>query len=53
MSAPQTSMLFNLARNIDSIQDFVETTPEEMLSIEELSDPLVLVWICDVHHVYM
>ena len=28
MSAPQTSMLFNLARNIDSLKDLVETTPE-------------------------
>ena len=28
MSAPQTSMLFNLARNIDSLKDLIEATPE-------------------------
>ena len=28
MSASQTFMLFNLARNIDSLKDLVETTPE-------------------------
>ena len=33
ISAPQTSMLFNLAGNIDSLKDLVETTLEEMLPI--------------------
>ena len=33
ISVPQTSMLFNLARNIDSLRDLVETTPQLMLSI--------------------
>ena len=28
ISAAQTFMLFNLARNIDSLSDLVETTPE-------------------------
>ena len=28
MSAPQTFMSFNLARNIDSLKDLVEITPE-------------------------
>ena len=28
ISAPQTFMLFCLARNIDSLKDLVETTPE-------------------------
>ena len=27
MSAPQTSILFKSARNIDSLKDFVEATP--------------------------
>ena len=33
MHCHQTSMLFNLAGNIDIHKDLVETTPEEMLSI--------------------
>ena len=28
ITAPQTFMLFNMARNIDSLMDLVELTPE-------------------------
>ena len=33
ISAPQTFMLFSLARNMDSLRDLVQTTSEQMLSI--------------------
>ena len=33
MSTPQSSMLSNLARIIDSLKDLTETTPEKMFSI--------------------
>ena len=33
LSAPQTSRLFSLAKNMTNLRDLVETTPEYMLSI--------------------